>query len=42
MLSMLLYHGLRREELATLLVKDITSRRGVLHVRVHGKGGKTR
>jgi integrase/recombinase XerD len=33
---------LRREELATLLVKDITSRRGVLHVRVHGKGGKTR
>jgi site-specific recombinase XerD len=41
-LSMLLYHGLRREELTTLLVKDITSRRGVLHVRVHGKGGKTR
>jgi site-specific recombinase XerD len=42
MLSMLLYHGLRREELTTLSVKDITSRRGVLHVRVHGKGGKTR
>jgi integrase/recombinase XerD len=42
MLSMLLYHGLRREELATLSVKDITQRRGVLHVRVHGKGGKTR
>jgi site-specific recombinase XerD len=41
-LSMLLYHGLRREELTTLLVKDITPRRGVLHVRVHGKGGKTR
>jgi site-specific recombinase XerD len=42
MLSMLLYHGLRREELTTLSVKDITQRRGVLHVRVHGKGGKTR
>lgn len=41
-LSMLLYHGLRREELTTLQVKDITPRRGVLHVRVHGKGGKTR
>jgi site-specific recombinase XerD len=42
MLSMLLYHGLRREELTSLSVKDITQRRGVLHVRVHGKGGKTR
>ena len=42
MLSMLLYHGLRREELTILLVKDLTQRRGVLHVRVHGKGGKTR
>jgi site-specific recombinase XerD len=41
-LSMLLYHGLRREELTTLRVKDLTQRRGVLHVRVHGKGGKTR
>jgi site-specific recombinase XerD len=41
-LSMLLYHGLRREELTTLLVKDLTQRRGVLHVRIHGKGGKTR
>jgi site-specific recombinase XerD len=41
-LSMLLYHGLRREELTTLRVRDITARRGVAHVRVHGKGGKTR
>src|SRR5919109_2372749 len=41
-LSTLLYHGLRREELCTLKVRDITPRRGVLHVRVHGKGGKTR
>jgi site-specific recombinase XerD len=42
MLSTLLYHGLRREELCTLKVRDITQRRGVLHLRVHGKGGKTR
>ena len=41
MLSTLLYHGLRREELCTLKVRDITQRRGVLHLRVHGKGGKT-
>jgi integrase/recombinase XerD len=25
-----------------LKVRDLTSRRGVLHLRVHGKGGKTR
>lgn len=42
LLSTLLFHGLRREELCTLKVKDITQRRGVLHLRVHGKGGKTR
>lgn len=41
-LSTLLYHGLRREELCLLKVRDITQRRGVLHLRVHGKGGKTR
>lgn len=41
-LSTLLYHGLRREELCTLKVRDIAQRRGVLHLRVHGKGGKTR
>jgi site-specific recombinase XerD len=41
MLSALL-HGLRREELCTLKVRDITQRRGVPHMRVHGKGGKTR
>src|SRR3954454_19468245 len=38
MLSTLLYHGLRREELCTLKVRDIMQRRGVLHLRVHGKG----
>ncbi len=42
LLSVFLYHGLRREELCTLKIRDITQRRGVLHLRVHGKGGKTR
>ena len=41
-LATLLYHGLRREELCRLKVNDIHSRRGVPHLRVHGKGGKTR
>jgi site-specific recombinase XerD len=41
-LSVLLYHGLRREELCTLKVRDIHPRHGVLHLRVHGKGGKVR
>ncbi len=41
-LSVFLFHGLRREELCRLCVKDIQMRRGVLHLRVHGKGGKTR
>jgi integrase/recombinase XerD len=42
MLATLLYHGLRREELCRLKVKDIHSRRGVPHLRVLGKGGKIR
>jgi integrase len=37
-LSTLLYHGLRREELCLLKVRDLTTRRGVQHLRVHGKG----
>ena len=42
-LSTLLYHGLRREELTKLKVKDYCqTRRGVAHLRVHGKGGKMR
>lgn len=41
-LSTLLHHALRREELCTLKVKDIHARRGVPHLRVHGKGGKLR
>ncbi|MBI1784278.1 site-specific integrase, partial [Candidatus Sumerlaeota bacterium] len=34
--------GLRLSELLALRVKDIQSRRGVLHFRVHGKGSKIR
>ncbi|MFG3454566.1 MULTISPECIES: tyrosine-type recombinase/integrase [Stutzerimonas] len=41
-LSVLLYHGLRREEAARLSVQDILERRGIKHLRVHGKGGKLR
>jgi site-specific recombinase XerD len=42
MFSVLLYHGLRREELCALKVRDIHQRSGVPHLRVHGKGGKIR
>ncbi len=41
-LSVLLYHGLRRAELCALSVDSIESRRGVLHFAVKGKGGKLR
>lgn len=41
-LSMLLYHALRRAELCTLTVGDVQPRRGVMHLRVHGKGDKLR
>lgn len=42
-LSVLLYHALRREELTKLLVKDFNQeRRGVAHLRVQGKGAKLR
>jgi site-specific recombinase XerD len=42
LLAVLLYHGLRREELCLLKVRDIHDRCGVSHLRIHGKGGKTR
>lgn len=42
LLSVLLFHGLRRAELCALAVGDLQSRRGVPHFRVHGKGGKMR
>ena len=42
-LSTLLYHALRREELCKLKVKDFRNmRRGVPHLVVSGKGEKTR
>ncbi len=41
-LSVLFYHALRRDELCKLMVKDIHERRGVKHLRVHGKGAKLR
>jgi site-specific recombinase XerC len=43
MLSTLLFHALRRDELCKLKVRDFRhSRKGVPHLRVSGKGGKTR
>lgn len=42
LLSTLLFHALRREELCLLKVGDIEERRGVKHLKVSGKGGKTR
>lgn len=42
-IATLLYHALRREELCKLTVKDFKhERRGVPHLKVSGKGGKTR
>ena len=41
-LATLLYHALRREELCKLSVKDLQERRGVVHLKVSGKGSKTR
>ena len=41
-LAALLYHGIRREELCSLRVKDMQSRQGVLHFRIKGKREKIR
>jgi site-specific recombinase XerD len=41
-LAVLLYHGLRREEAARLMTGDLQERRGIKHLQVRGKGGKTR
>ena len=40
LLSVLLYHGLRREELCCLRVEDVQHRRGVAHLHMHDKGDK--
>jgi site-specific recombinase XerD len=41
-LATLLYHGIRREELYLLRLRDIHSRQGVMHFRIDGKGDKIR
>ncbi|MEZ5653738.1 MAG: tyrosine-type recombinase/integrase [Burkholderiaceae bacterium] len=41
-LSVFLHHGLRREEVSALRVKDVIEIRGVKHLRVRGKGQKLR
>ncbi len=41
-LAVLLYHGLRRAELCAIDVGDLQERRGVKHLRIHGKGNKLR
>jgi integrase/recombinase XerD len=41
-LSTFLYHAPRCDELCRLDVIDIQQRRGVTHLRIHGKGGKIR
>jgi integrase/recombinase XerD len=41
-LAALLYHGMRREEVCGLRVKDLQSRQGVMHFRVRGKRAKIR
>ena len=41
-LATLLYHGIRREELCALRVRDIQSRQGVMHFRIKGKRNKIR
>jgi integrase/recombinase XerD len=42
MLAVLLYHGIRRDELCKLKVGDIQSRQGVWHLRIEGKREKIR
>jgi integrase/recombinase XerD len=41
-LATLLYHGIRREELCLLRLRDMQSRVGVMHFKIHGKGSKIR
>jgi integrase/recombinase XerD len=41
-LSVLLFHGIRRAELCTLTVRDYQRRDGVMHFRILGKGDKVR
>lgn len=41
-LATMLYHGIQREELCSLKVKNLQSRQGVIHFKVTGKRGKIR
>ena len=41
-LATLLYHGIRREELCLLRLRDVQTRQGVMHFRVKGKRDKIR
>jgi integrase/recombinase XerD len=41
-LATLAYHGIRREELCKLKVKDVQKRDGVMQFRIEGKGEKVR
>jgi integrase/recombinase XerD len=41
-LATLFYHGIRREELCLLRLRDIQSRQGVMHLQGTGKGSKIR
>jgi integrase/recombinase XerD len=41
-LSTLLFHGIRREELCTLKVRNYQRREGVMHFRIEGRGDKVR
>lgn len=41
-LSVMLFHGLRRSELCALRIKDVSERRGVVMLTVRGKRGKIR
>ena len=40
-LATLLYHGIRREELCGLRVKDMQSRQGVMHFRVRASAARS-
>jgi integrase/recombinase XerD len=41
-LAVLLYHGIRREELCSVRLQDMQSRERVMHFRVKGKRDKIR
>jgi integrase/recombinase XerD len=41
-IATLLYHGIRREELCSLRIRDMQSRQGVMHFRIKGKRDKVR